>query len=74
MDNNNKVSDQFDELMMSDKLDFKKEAILKGHGNPITKEEILDLFKMENSICKISFEKLINNEAKIGKGTGFFMK
>ena len=72
MDNNNKVTDQFDELMMSDELDFKKEAILKGHGNPITKEEIIDLFKMENSICKISFEKLIDNEVKIGKGTGFF--
>ena len=72
MDNNNKLADQFDELMMSDELDFKKEAILKGHGNPITKEEIIDLFKMENSICKISFEKLIDNEVKIGKGTGFF--
>ena len=36
---------------------------------PITKEEILNLFKLEKSMCKISFE--IPNGSK-GMGTGFF--
>ena len=36
---------------------------------PITKEEILNLFKLEKSMCKISFE--IPNDSK-DMGTGFF--
>jgi surface protein len=38
----------------------------------MTKEEILNLFKLEESMCKIRFEKLINKDLKRGKGTGFF--
>ena len=65
------ISSKIEELILSDDLNIKKEGVLQGHGNPITKEEILNLFNMENSMCKISFET--NNNQK-GKGSGFFCK
>ena len=69
IDNNKDILSNIDELILSDALDIKKEGIIQGHVRPITKEEIFDLFKMEKSMCKISFE--IDN-GKIGKGSGFF--
>ena len=73
MDNNNEIIKKFDILIKTDELLFmKQEEILKAHGNPIYKEELLDLFKRETSMCKISFEKIENYEIKEGKGTGFF--
>ena len=53
---------------------MKKEGILKDQGNPISKNEILNLLKMEKSMCKIIYEKIEDNEIKKGKGTGFFCK
>ena len=58
-------------LLKIDKLLFKKnnvitEAIIKGHSNPISKEEVDELFKMENAMCKITQNNKI--------GTGFFYK
>jgi len=38
----------------------------------VTKEEILNLLKWEESMCKIKSEKLKNNVIQAGKGTGFF--
>jgi len=55
--------------LISFELNIEKQAICVGHGNPISKEEILDLFKMEKSICKISF---LTIKGEVGKGTGFF--
>ena len=65
IDNNDETSSKIDKLLLSDELDIKKEGILYGQGNPITKEEIFDLFKMENAMCKIlNYNKF--------KGSGFF--
>ena len=55
--------------MLSNELDIKKEGILYGQGIPIKKEEIFELFKLEKSMCKITFEMLGGGE---GKGSGFF--
>ena len=72
MDNNMEINDKIDKLIKSEELNIEKEAILEGHGNPINKQEILNLFKMEESMCKIKFERMENNKIKKGKGTGFF--
>ena len=75
-DNNAELLLNIDKLILSDnisdKLNTKEEGIINGHGNPITKQEIKNLFKMEKSMCKISFKKIENNELKEGKGSGFF--
>ena len=72
IDNNDEIISKFDKLLLSEELIVKKEGILKGQGNPISKEEIFDLFKMEESICKILYERIDQNAIKKGKGTGFF--
>ena len=72
IDNNKEINDKIDKLIKSEELNIEKEATLEGHGNPINKEEILNLFKMEESMCKIKFERIENNKIKKGKGTGFF--
>ena len=51
IDNNEELLYKIDKLILSDELDIKKEGIIQGHGRPITKEEIFDLFKMEKSMC-----------------------
>ena len=71
IDNNEKLLSKIDKLIFSDELDIKEEGIIQGHGRPITKEEIFDLFKMEKSMCKISYE---TKKGEIGKGSGFFCK
>ena len=63
---------KIDDIISLDEYNIKKESILEGQGDPMTKEEILNLFKLEESMCKIRFEKIVNNEIKKGKGTGFF--
>ena len=45
IDNNDELLSKIDKLILSDKLDIRKESIIQGHGRPITKDEILDLFK-----------------------------
>ena len=74
IDNNKEINDKIDKLIKSDELNIEKEAILEGHGNPINKEEILNLFKMEESMCKIKFERIENNKIKKGKVLAFFVK
>ena len=71
IENNNEIISKIDKLILSDELDIKKEGIIHGQGNPVTKEEIMDLFEMEKSMCKILYETLDNNK---GKSTGFFCK
>ena len=71
MDNNDEILSKIDKLILSDELDIKKEGIIQGQGNPITKEEIMNLFNMDKSMCKISFETLKGDK---GKGSGFFCK
>jgi hypothetical protein len=69
IDNNSELLLKIDKLILSDDINIMKEGIIQGHGSPITKEEIFNLFKMEKSMCKIFFETL---EGVKGKGTGFF--
>ena len=69
INNNNELLSKIDKLILSDELDIKKEGNIKGHGSPITKDEIINLFKMEKSMCKISYETI---DGQKGKGSGFF--
>jgi hypothetical protein len=72
IENNDQLAKKIDDLLLSGELGIEKESIIEGHGKPITKEEIFDLFKMEESICKIKFQRIENNKLKEGKGSGFF--
>ena len=67
-----KINKRIDDIILLNEYSIKKECILEEHGEPVTKEEILNLFKFEESMCKIKCEKLINNAIQAGKGTGFF--
>ena len=69
LENNEEILLNIDKLIISDELNIKKESIIEGHGNPITKNEIFNLFKLEKSMCKISYETI---KGKKGKGSGFF--
>ena len=57
-------------------IPFKKvilEGIPMGHCEPITKEEIDELYKYEDSMCTIYSKKIINGKTENLKGTGFFL-
>ncbi len=56
---------------MKDKIEIKKEGILKEQGNPVSKNEVDELFKMEKSMCKVIYERIEDNKIKKGKGSGF---
>ena len=58
--------------MSLDELTIKNEGILKTHGKPISKSEILDLFDLEKSMCKIFFQNIKNKKIEEGKASGFF--
>jgi len=68
------IEKEIDKLIISDELNSKNEGIIEGHGEPIEKDEIMELFKMEKSMCKISFERINKDKLEKGKGTGFFCK
>ena len=72
LDNNRENNDKIDELIASKEFNVQKEAVLQGHGEPIKKDEIINLFKMEESMCRIEYERINNNKIEKGKGTGFF--
>ena len=67
IDNNNDILSEIDKLIIKDEIEMEKEDIMKEQENPITQNELLKLFKMEKSMCKI-YEKI---DDKINKGTGF---
>ena len=50
-----------------------KEAITKGHYDPIKLKELTHLFKYEESMCKIRYNIIINNQKKYVFGSGFFL-
>ena len=50
-----------------------KEIVTKGHCDPIKKKELSHLFQYEESMCKIRYHKIINNELKYVYGSGFFL-
>ena len=78
-DNNNNlyiiydINENIDELI-NNNIKEKKEAIMKDQCEPIKKKEIINLFKKEESMCKIKFKKIINNKLEDMNGTGFFLK
>ena len=72
IDNNKDIINEIDKIIIKDEIEMQKEGILKDQGNPINKNEILNLLKMEKSMCKIIYEKIEDNKIKKGKGTGFF--
>ena len=69
IDNNDELLSKIDKLILSDELDIRKESIIQGHGRPIEKDEIFNLFKMEKSMCKIPYE---NKKGEKCQGSGFF--
>jgi len=69
IDNKDELLPKIDNLILSNELDIKKESVIQGHGRPIKKDEIFDLFKMEKSMCKISFENMKGEKCH---GSGFF--
>ena len=69
IENNEEIIMKIDKMILSEELDIKKEGMLKGHGNPVSKNEIINLFEMEKSMCKIISE---NKKGEEIKGSGFF--
>ena len=67
--NNEELLSKIDKLILYDEINTRRESIIKGHGRPIKKNEIFNLFKMENSMCKISSEDISGEECR---GSGFF--
>jgi len=63
---------KIDKLLLTDELNIQKEGKIVGHGNPITKNEILNLLKMEQSMCRIQFERIEDDKLISGHGSGFF--
>ena len=50
-----------------------KEAITKGHCEPIKKKELSKLFQYEGSMCKIKYQIINNNDLKDVFGSAFFL-
>ena len=50
INNNNEIISEIDKLILKDKIEIKKEGILKEQGNPVSKNEVDELFKMEKSM------------------------
>jgi len=71
IDNNDELLSKIDKLLLSEEIDIKKESVIKGHSRPIKKDEIFNLFKIEKSMCKISYEDMKGEECY---GSGFFCK
>ena len=69
MENNEKLMAKVDKVILSEKII--KEIGIEGK-TAITKEEIMNLFKYEKSMCKIHCEFIKNNKLTEGMGTGFF--
>ena len=67
-----KLISEIDELLLTDELFIQKEGKIEGHGNPIAKNEILNLLKMEQSMCRITYETIKDGKLENGHGSGFF--
>ena len=53
IDNNEEIMMKIDKMILSEEVEIVKEGIIKGHGNPVSKNEIKNLFEKEKSMCKI---------------------
>ena len=70
IDNNKELMKRIDNLLLSENII--KEVEIEGKG-PISKDEIMSLFKIENSMCKINTEIINKNKLCDGVGSGFFL-
>jgi len=74
-DNNIKIyydpNENIDDILFIKK---NQELILKGHCEPISKKEIIELFEKEDAMCKILSQKIINEKLEPISGTGFFLE
>ena len=52
---NEDTNKRIDDIILKNEYKDEKECILEGQNGPITKEEILKLFELEKSMCKIKF-------------------
>ena len=68
IDNNKEKMMKIDEMILSEENEI-KEGIIKGHGSPVSKNDLKNLFEMEKSMCKIITE---NSNGEEVKGSGFF--
>ena len=66
------IISKIDKLLVTDELNIQKEGKIKEHGSPISKNEILNLLGMEQSMCRIDFENIENGNLVNGHGSGFF--
>lgn len=51
-----------------------KEDILTGHAKPMNKNELTTLSKKEECMCKIIYNKIVNDEIKNAVASGFFLE
>ena len=58
--------------MLSNKLNINYKDFYLGYGNPVKKDELLELSEMKKSLCQISFMRLMYGGLNVGKETGFF--
>jgi len=65
---NNELNLKIDNLLLTDELFIQKQGKINEHGSPISKNEILNLLGMEQSMCMISFDK----KDESAHGSGFF--
>ena len=68
IDANSEISEQFNLLIYKEEI-IRKEGNVKNTNLPISKKELINLFKMEKAICKINY---LNPQNYEGTGTGFF--
>ena len=71
LDNDEELSAKVNKILLSEEFDITKEGVVEGHGAPITKNEIFELFKLDKTMCKI--ESKTKDNQKI-TGSGFFCK
>jgi len=73
IDNNKELASKIDKLISPEEINLVKEG--KILGNLVKKDDLLEIFKLEESLCKIKFER-INDKGFLerGNGTGFFCK
>ena len=71
IENNEETNEKLEKLLLSEEMDIKKEGKVEGHGSPVKKDEILKLFQLEKSMCKIKSKTKANENIT---GSGFFCK
>ncbi len=60
LDNDEEISRRIDNEIIP--KSFIEEAILLELGKPVNKKETLELFKIEQAMCKIKSKKIIDND------------